>query len=90
MASNLAASVIKQVQTINGIPSLISKIHAQNFDISKCTKAVVLIPGNPGIIRFYDPFLESLYKLSDGELPVFGIQHAGMFVHCIYAHNNFH
>ena len=69
---------MKQVQNINGIPSLISKIHAENFDIKQCKKAVVLIPGNPGIIRFYDSFLESLFDECEGRIPMFGIQHAGI------------
>ena len=78
----MAVRVAKQVQSFNGIPSLISKIHAENFDISKCKKAVVLIPGNPGIIRFYDSFLESLFIECKGEIPMFGIQHAGLVYYC--------
>ena len=74
----MATSVVsKEVQNINGVPSLISKIHARNFDITKCKEAVVLIPGNPGIIRFYDAFLESLFEECDGRFAMFAIQHAG-------------
>ena len=70
----MAARIVKQFQNINGIPSLISKIHAENFDITQCKKAVVLIPGNPGIIRFYDSFLESLFDECEERFPMFGIQ----------------
>ena len=76
----MAARVIKQVQNINGIPSVISKLHAENFNVSKCEKAVVLIPGNPGIIRFYDSFLASLFSQYRGKFPIFGIQHAGLLL----------
>ena len=69
---------MKQVQNINGIPSLISKIHAENFEVGQCKKAVVLIPGNPGVIRFYESFLESLFDECEGRIPMFGIQHAGI------------
>jgi hypothetical protein len=76
---NMAAkTVVKEVHKVNGIPSLISGIHAENFDKSKCKKAVVLIPGNPGIIRFYDSFLQSLFGECKEKLPIFGIQHAGI------------
>ncbi len=87
----MAVRVVKQVQSFNGIPSLISKIHAENFDISKCKKAVVLIPGNPGIIRFYDSFLESLFIECKGEIPMFGIQHAGLvyFIQFLFKCTNY-
>lgn len=73
----MAPRVVKQVTAFNGIPSLVSRIQPENFEMSNCKKAVVLIPGNPGIIRFYDGFLESLYEQCGRTLPLFGIQHAG-------------
>lgn len=71
------AGVVKQVVVLNGIPSLVSRIQPENFVMANCKEAVLLIPGNPGIIRFYDCFLQALFKKCGGKLPVFGIQHAG-------------
>ena len=36
---------------------------------------ILVIPGNPGAIEFYDRFIEQLYQ--DCGLPIFGISHAG-------------
>ena len=77
----MATRVAKQIEIVNGIPTLISRIHAANFDISQCKKAVILIPGNPGIVRFYDAFLEHLFYKCDGKIPMFGIQHAGILLY---------
>ena len=71
--------VLKQVFVVNGIPSLVSRIEPGNFVMANCRKAVVVIPGNPGIIRFYDCFLQALFEQCGGKLPVFGIQHAGKY-----------
>lgn len=38
---------------------------------------ILVIPGNPGIIDYYDEFMESLYKSLDCKVPVWGISHAG-------------
>lgn len=80
----MAASVVKEVKSINGIPTLISRIHGPKFDITKCKNAVVIIPGNPGIIRFYDAYMASLFNKCDGKFPVFGIQHAGIQFDCTF------
>ena len=73
----MSANVVKHVEIFNGIPSLVSRIYPDNFVLGNCNKAIVLIPGNPGIIRFYDCFLKSLYGQCGGKLPLFAIQHAG-------------
>ena len=41
---------------------------------------IVVIPGNPGIIDFYDVYLESLFRASGCKVPVYGVEHAGIFV----------
>ena len=79
----MAASscAVKQVLSpVNGIPSLISQIHPEKFALETCRQAVVVIPGNPGIIRFYDCFMKRLYEQCNGKLPIFGIQHAGIYL----------
>ncbi|XP_046862073.1 lipid droplet-associated hydrolase-like isoform X2 [Xenia sp. Carnegie-2017] len=71
------SKVCKEVRNIDGIPTLISYACVESFDLKKCTKAVVVIPGNPGLVRFYDCFIASLFKACERRYPVFGIQHAG-------------
>jgi len=36
---------------------------------------IVFIPGNPGIIEFYDSFLQQLYE--NCGIPIFGVSYAG-------------
>lgn len=37
----------------------------------------LIIPGNPGIIDYYDRFMQVLYRNCDQKIPVWGISHAG-------------
>ncbi|XP_046374683.2 lipid droplet-associated hydrolase-like isoform X2 [Haliotis rufescens] len=37
----------------------------------------LIIPGNPGIIEYYEEFMRTLYHLSNCQTPVWGIAHAG-------------
>jgi len=41
------------------------------------TKKLVVIPGNPGVIDFYIPFIDSLFEKFDQKYDVVGIAHAG-------------
>ncbi|XP_078069201.1 lipid droplet-associated hydrolase isoform X2 [Mustelus asterias] len=40
----------------------------------------LIIPGNPGIVCYYQPFMKILYKLLNQRYPVWAISHAG---HCV-------
>ena len=40
---------------------------------------IILIPGCPGLIQFYDEFLEELYKLTKGKIDILGFSHANHF-----------
>lgn len=42
---------------------------------------ILVIPGNPGAVEFYDRFIEQLYQ--DCGLPIFGISHAGTSFECL-------
>lgn len=78
MAAAVAGSsfkLIKEVITVNGLPTVLSKILPQK-KIHK--HVIVVIPGNPGLIEFYDDFITTLFDALQGQLPVFGISHAGM------------
>ncbi|XP_021347211.1 lipid droplet-associated hydrolase-like [Mizuhopecten yessoensis] len=37
----------------------------------------LIIPGNPGVIQYYERFMECLYWASEGEVPVWGVSHTG-------------
>ena len=48
------AKLVKEVVIVNGLPTVVSKILPQNY-IQK--HVIVLIPGNPGLVEFYDVFI---------------------------------
>jgi len=37
----------------------------------------VIIPGNPGLVEFYDVFITTLFDTLRGQCPVYAISHAG-------------
>jgi len=39
-----------------------------------------MIPGNPGLIKFYDSFLDELHRLLNREVEITGISHANHFI----------
>ncbi|XP_045180980.2 lipid droplet-associated hydrolase-like [Mercenaria mercenaria] len=46
--------------------------------ISPDTKAMfIVIPGNPGVVEYYDHFMSHLFTSSHGTIPVWGVSHAG-------------
>lgn len=46
-------------------------------DRADLKRAIVVIPGNPGIIEFYKTFLHGLFEHFEEQIPVVGISHAG-------------
>ncbi|XP_067879401.1 lipid droplet-associated hydrolase isoform X2 [Heterodontus francisci] len=40
----------------------------------------LIIPGNPGIVYYYKPFMQILYKILNQKYPIWAISHAG---HCV-------
>ena len=67
-------NLVKEVISVNGLPTVVSKILPQN-NIEK--HVIVLIPGNPGLVEFYDVFITSLFDTLRGQVPVYAISHAG-------------
>jgi len=70
----MATKLVKEVVSVNGLPTVVSKILPQN-NIQK--HVVVLIPGNPGLVEFYDMFITTLFDNLRGQVPVYAISHAG-------------
>lgn len=68
------ARLVKEVVTVNGMPTVISKILPQS-NIHK--NVIVVIPGNPGLVEFYDDFVSTLFNSLNGKWPVYAISHAG-------------
>ena len=68
------AKLVKEVVSVNGLPTVVSKILPQNY-IQK--HMIVLIPGNPGLVEFYDVFITTLFDSLRGEYPLYAISHAG-------------
>ncbi|XP_033727354.1 lipid droplet-associated hydrolase-like [Pecten maximus] len=37
----------------------------------------LIIPGNPGVIQYYERFMERLFRANEGGIPVWGVSHTG-------------
>ena len=66
-------AVKRSVKNVMGIPTVVSSLG----NLSDNNVCVIFIPGNPGVIEFYDVFLERLYERSAKRLPVIGIAQGG-------------
>lgn len=65
---------IRHVKKIMGSNTVISRFGAVT---KRCNYCIIFIPGNPGIIEFYDVFLLKLHQLTGCRVPVIGIAQAG-------------
>ena len=68
-------SIQHSALNIQGVMTWVSFILPALKD--KSDTVILVIPGNPGAIEFYDRFIEQLYQ--DCGMPIFGISHAGMY-----------
>ena len=71
----LPSGLVNEIVNIYGVPTWISCIKPKE---TQSKIFVLVIPGNPGPIGFYESFIESLYLTSDCSLTVYGISHAGL------------
>ena len=62
---------LKERMCMMGSQTVISSIG----DYKNSDLMLMFIPGNPGVIGFYDVFLEELYRLL--KVPIVGISHGG-------------
>jgi len=67
------ANTIKH-STVN-INNILSWVSYINPIENESEYVIIFIPGNPGIIEFYDRFLEEIYKRC--QIPVFGLSYPG-------------
>lgn len=75
-ASRSVIKLVKEVLVVNGLPTVVSKILPRN-NIHK--HVIVLIPGNPGLVEFYDDFITALFDSLQRQYPVYAMAHAGMY-----------
>ena len=51
-----------------------------NKDFQKNSNRIILVPGNPGLVKFYDTFLDELHRLLNRKVDITGISHANHFI----------
>ncbi|XP_037071504.1 lipid droplet-associated hydrolase-like, partial [Pollicipes pollicipes] len=61
---------------ISGVPNLVIT-YGQWITDCTASEVVLVIPGNPGLIEYYDKFMATLYQELGGDIPVWGISHGG-------------
>jgi len=60
------------VHSVDGVPTQVIRCTAPGAD-----ELVLVVPGNPGVARFYAPFAEHLFRLGAGRWSVAVASHAG-------------
>ncbi|XP_043204651.1 lipid droplet-associated hydrolase-like isoform X1 [Amphibalanus amphitrite] len=61
---------------VSGVPNLVITYGGWIDDCS-AAEVVLVIPGNPGLIEYYDQFMSTLFEELGGKIPVWGISHGG-------------
>ena len=74
MAAISTTSLVKEVVIVDGLPTVVSKILPKKRNNKY---VIVVIPGNPGLVEFYDDFVATLFNSLHGQSPVYAISHAG-------------
>ena len=72
MNNNSNLSVKHEIALINGVATRIAS--ARSIEENIC---IVVIPGNPGGIGFYDIFISTIFQAGKGKYSVYGVSHAG-------------
>lgn len=72
MNNNSNLSVRHEIALINGVATRIAS--ARSIEENIC---IVIIPGNPGGIGFYDIFISTIFQAGKGKYSVYGVSHAG-------------
>ena len=75
MAERQQESLVRHdIVLINGVHT---KISCAIPEVDNDRFCVVVIPGNPGSIEFYDIFIDTLFKECGKKIPIYGVGHAG-------------
>ena len=73
---NQAQLIDHQAENIDGFSTVIATTKNFEEEMGKTKAVIVLVPGNPGLIEFYEVFMEKLHELR--KLPIIGFSHAGI------------
>ena len=73
---NHAKSIDHRAENIDRFSTVVATTKNFNIEMEKTKTVIVLIPGNPGLIEFYEVFMEKLHELR--KLPIIGFSHAGI------------
>jgi len=69
--------------SLNGFPTEVMTFGPNLFELSKLEKEqlpktiILMIPGNPGVIKYYEEFMRCIFNAFEGRCPVWGISHGG-------------
>uniref|UniRef100_A0A131YK98 Lipid droplet-associated hydrolase n=1 Tax=Rhipicephalus appendiculatus TaxID=34631 RepID=A0A131YK98_RHIAP len=77
MSKRQVTKVRYEYMTVNGVPTKVVQVGKTDLGPSCQEPLLIFIPGNPGIIEYYEDFLAELYDHFDGRLHVCGLSHAG-------------
>ena len=72
MNNNTNLTVRHEIALINGVATRIASARSTEENI-----CLVVIPGNPGGIGFYDIFISTIFQAGKGRYSVYGVSHAG-------------
>lgn len=65
------------VEEVNGIPTHVFSLKADHYTRPRNSTLLLVVPGSPGIGRFYVPFATKLFELGEGRYDVAVVSHAG-------------
>ncbi|XP_077517913.1 lipid droplet-associated hydrolase-like [Amblyomma americanum] len=77
METKSASKVRYSYVTVNSVPTKVVEVGDTDLGPDSQEPLFVLIPGNPGIIEYYEDFLVEIYDEFDGRVHVCGLSHAG-------------
>lgn len=77
METKSASKVRYSYITISSVPTKVVQVGNTDLDPDSQEPLFILIPGNPGIIEYYEDFLLEIYDHFEGRVHVCGLSHAG-------------
>ncbi|XP_070391884.1 lipid droplet-associated hydrolase-like isoform X3 [Dermacentor albipictus] len=77
MAQRQVPKVRYEYMTVNSVPTKVMLVGKTDLGPNCQEPLLICIPGNPGIVEYYEDFLTEVYDHFDGRLHVCGLSHAG-------------
>ncbi|XP_078578781.1 lipid droplet-associated hydrolase-like [Branchiostoma floridae x Branchiostoma japonicum] len=76
MPQTTVPKIRSEFPCVDGTPTHVLKCGDFPQDLGK-KYLYLIVPGNPGVIGYYDKFMRELYRKHGGCIPVWGVSHAG-------------